>query len=248
MALRSQSLEALILHTRESPSGGRFVSCLTRELGLVDCFLFGGGRSKLRSMAVPWHRGTILLYSAANNELTKITDFEPESLYAEIRKNYETIILATWASELMLATHGLGGLGFPIMAEVLESLDARADGATSMLRVVKLVFAAKVLDAAGALPELSGCAHCTGKSAQNALQYYSPAKSGFVCEACREEGDEGLSVAALSWLYGNLDKPMAEIQSCAAREQELAGLEACCMELLVRMTGKPIRTALLLGN
>jgi hypothetical protein len=51
MATRSASFDAIILRSKEVPSGARVATLLSAEEGIVEAFVFGGGKSKLRSLA-----------------------------------------------------------------------------------------------------------------------------------------------------------------------------------------------------
>ena len=109
MATRSASFEALILRSKEVPSGARVATLLSADDGVVEAFVFGGGKSKLRSLASPWHYGRAWIYRDAAKGLVKLTDFDPEREFAAVRGSLEAIAAASFASELMLATSALGG-------------------------------------------------------------------------------------------------------------------------------------------
>lgn len=249
MAERNLCVQAIILHTRESPSGGKFVSCLSESQGLVECFLFGGGRNKLRSLVLPWHSGMLYLYVDTSKDLKKITDFDPGCLYGAVREHYDSIMLAHWASELMIATHGLGGLGYPVMKELLVALEnlltiTRLDSTLIRhLRALKVAFALKVLHYSGNFYTDYACEHCTGTRDKNAVLYYSPYHYGFVCEACSDEQSLSVLHNDVNWLFEVFDKPLV---ACIEDSEILIRLETSILDMLAHMLGRPLRTQSLL--
>ena len=76
MAVRSASFDAIILRSKEVPSGARVVTLLSADEGIVEAFVFGGGKSKLRSLASPWYYGKAWVYRDAAKGLVKLTDFD----------------------------------------------------------------------------------------------------------------------------------------------------------------------------
>lgn len=249
MAERNISAYATILHTKDSPSGGRFVSCLSAEYGLVDCFLFGGSKSKHRSLVLPWHTGRIWLYVDSKHGLKKICDFDPEFLFPAVRSCYESIMLASWASELMIKTHGLGGTGFEVMQELLKTIEQVLTHKrihtpiADMMRACRILFVAKALHSAGYFHKTYACEHCTGTSTENAVLYYSPDYSGFVCEACSDEASLPVKNKAVDLLFAVLKKPMYE---CLTDIDALVSLEASVLDMLGHMLERPLFTNALL--
>ncbi len=249
MAERNISAYVTVLHTKDSPSGGKFVSCLSEEYGLIDCFLFGGSKSKYRSLVLPWHTGRIWLYADSKHDLKKICDFDPEYLFSAVRSCYESIMLASWASELMVKTHGLGGSGFPVMLELLKTIEqiltnpAMNMHVVRVMRACKIIFGVKALNSAGHFHKTYACEHCTGISAENSVLYYSPNYMGFVCEACSDEASLSVQNKAVALLFTVLKKPMYE---CLTDLDALISLEASVLDMLGHMLERPLFTSALL--
>lgn len=249
MAERNISVYGTILHTKDSPSGGKFVTCLSKEYGLLDCFLFGGSKSKFRSLVLPWHTGHIWLYADGKHTLKKICDFDPEYLFSNVRSCYESIMLANWASELMLKTHGLGGTGFSVMQELLRTIEVVLTNptmtapVTDLLRACKILFGVKALNSSGNFHQTYACEHCTGTSIENAVLYYTPSNMGFVCEACSDETSLPVKHKAVTMLFTVLEKPMYE---CLTDLDTLKSLETCVLNMLGHMLERPLFTSALL--
>ncbi|HON88307.1 MAG TPA: DNA repair protein RecO C-terminal domain-containing protein [Spirochaetales bacterium] len=249
MAERNITAYVTILHTKDSPSGGKFVTCLSNEYGLIECFLFGGSKSKYRSLVLPWHTGRIWLYKDSKHDLKKICDFDPECLFAAVRSCYESIMLANWASELMIKTHGLGGTGFSVMQELLTTIEAVVTQPTfnapvaELMRACKILFGVKVLNSTGYFQKTYACEHCTGTNTENSVLYYSQNTMGFVCEACSDEGSLPVQNEAVKLLFAALEKPMYE---CLTDVDALTSLEASVLDMLGHMLERPLFTSALL--
>ena len=120
--------------------------------------MFGGGKSKLRSLASPWHYGTAWIYRDTAKGLIKLTDFDPLREYQGIRGNLDSIAAASFVSEFMIATSALGGDWADALSLVSSALSA-FDEATSrggkdsraVGRAVSL-FTVRALEAMGLMP------------------------------------------------------------------------------------------------
>ncbi|MFZ4618160.1 MAG: hypothetical protein ACOYM2_18435, partial [Rectinemataceae bacterium] len=62
MSNRNQVHEVLALRMKEVPSGARVLTMMSAESGIIEAFIFGGPKSKLRSLASPWGAGRAFLY------------------------------------------------------------------------------------------------------------------------------------------------------------------------------------------
>ena len=126
MPTRNLVYEALALHARESPGGSRILTLLTAEAGLVDVFVFGGPKSKLRSLASPYASGRAFVYLDPVKDFQKLSDFEVRDSYPALRDELERIWSAGLVAELLIKTSGGGG-DYPLVLELsracLEALD-----------------------------------------------------------------------------------------------------------------------------
>lgn len=201
---RNLVYEALVLRARESPAGDRVLTLMTAEAGLVDVFVFGGPKSKLRSVASPYASGRAFVYLDPVKDFRKLSDFEVRDSFPALREDLGRLWGAGLIAELLIKTSGGGG-DFPLVLELgrdaLFSLDAerpeRADYPTALFlwRLVALL---------GLGPDPISCATCgrdllQESQAQRSSAYpgrscaYSAAIEGFLCPSCaaRAEADQG---------------------------------------------------------
>ncbi|HEY9055075.1 MAG TPA: DNA repair protein RecO [Rectinemataceae bacterium] len=188
MAERNQSFDALVLRTRDSPSGDRIVSLLCAEYGLVDAFVFGGPKSHLRSASSPFIFGRAFIYADPVRNYRKLVDMSPIQGFPGLRDSYERLMAATTISEMILKTSGCGG-DFPEILGLALGCLMTLEGADSEgCETVLCAFLWRTLDLMGLKPDAASCANC-GRSldpeASGGLSYSRKAL-GFVCPACPE--------------------------------------------------------------
>ena len=213
MATRSASFDALILRARESPAGDRIVTLLSVEEGLIDAFAFGGPKSKLRSLASPWHSGRAWIYRDAAKGFTKLSDFDLSEGFPAIRSSLAAIGAASLASELVMATDALGGdwadanallLGLlraldragqrPEGQQSAQAAQAAEDAAANAL----CLFCLRAVSLTGVMPDTGECAACASEIASNGLHCYTRRLGAFLCERCAAaESDEDALIRLL---------------------------------------------------
>jgi len=248
MASRSASFEAVILRSKEVPSGARVVTLLSADEGLVEAFVFGGGKSKLRSLASPWHRGRAWIYRDAAKGLVKLTDFDPLREFQGIRGTLDAIAAASFVSEFITATSALGGDwadALELVTGTLAALDEAASRAEPRYtdRVVSL-FALRALEAMGLMPDPAECSTCAGAIRRDALHSYSRRSGGFVCARCANLEPDAIAVpqGALAWLESAGRKSFGEAVRVGLGDEASAALKACALDLCRKAADTPLRT------
>lgn len=251
MAQRSHSLPCIVLHSRESTSGGRILSLLSPEGGIVDAFLFGGGKSRLRSLASPWHRGQAWLYRD-RAEFSKLTDFDVLEDYPQIRSSLDALAGASLLSEVMLHTRALGGdarEAYGLAMHLLYALNEAAAGQPGGqdMDLAIMGFMAGVLVQMGLLPDPTACAHCSGIFQPNVLHFYSRQRLAFLCGRCAgpggrlgETGLLALPAGALAWLGRQAAGQAAGRIGLAAESKQ--ALWPCLVDILGRSVESPLKS------
>jgi DNA repair protein RecO (recombination protein O) len=199
---RNLVYEALALRARESPGGSRILSLMTAEAGLIDVFVFGGPKSKLRSLAAPYAAGRAFVYLDPVKDFLKLTDFEVRDSYPELRDDLERIWSAGLVAELLVKTSGGGG-DYPQVLELallsLAALDASVPGATEPL-VYQFIW--RFVELLGLGPDPTSCSSCAAELRPSLGGGYSFALEGFLCPACASRAERilPLGTGALRWL------------------------------------------------
>lgn len=258
MAQRTSSFDSIVLRSRESSSGARIITLLSDEAGLVDAFVFGGPKSRLRSLASPWHEGRAWIYRDSARDFVTLKDFDAIREFPGIRANLDAISAASLAGEFIMATSALGGdwmdakTLFINLAETLDVLSvgnpARLKG--SVDRAV-ILFCVRAIQAMGLMPDTGECSACAGAIRPDAVQSYSRRHGGFMCTACstgvvygvaRESGLILLPAGALAWLAATEGMEFGQAVKTGLGAEALAALRASLFDLLRKSAESPLRT------
>lgn len=224
MSTRNFVYESLIIRARESPGGSRVLTLMTAESGLVDVFVFGGPKSRLRSIASPYVSGRAFVYLDPVKDYRKLTDFELKDSFPALREELGRLWGAGLVAELLLKTSGGGG-DYPHVYELaltcLASLDsAEADAYDQPV----LLFCWRLVGLLGLGPDPSSCALCGRDLRVNTGAAFSFERDGFFCPACAGRVHEPLEAAEVmksefpaSSLYGSGEEPRPRIGAPSAR-------------------------------
>lgn len=207
MTARNLVYEALALRARESPGGSRILTLMTAEAGLVDVFVFGGPKSKLRSLASPYASGRAFAYLDPVKDFQKLSDFEVRDSFPALRDELGRLWAAGCVAELLIKTSGGGG-DYPQALELalgcLGALDTEpADSSTISL----LLFIWLFVELLGIGPDPGACSSCGRELRPSLGGGYSFALEGFLCPSCaaRSERVLELSTGVLRWLARSLE-------------------------------------------
>ncbi|HOX33945.1 MAG TPA: DNA repair protein RecO C-terminal domain-containing protein [Spirochaetales bacterium] len=264
MPSRNLVYEALVLRSRESPGGDRILTLMTAEAGLVDAFVFGGPKSKLRSLASPYAAGRAFVYLDPVKDFRKLADFEVREHFPGLREDLGKLWAAGLLAELLMKTSGGGG-DFPLVLELalgcLGCMD-RAEVADYAI----LLFLWRYVALIGLGPDPGSCARCG--SGLPAGASYSAKAEGFLCPACARraaeaaaaqaygggpllpEAGEGpeplggrliaLSAGALRWLERSEGLGFAEALRAGVDPASLSALKALAFALARRAAEAPL--------
>ena len=236
MANRNFVYESLALRSRESTGGGRILSIMTAEAGLVDTFVFGGPKSKLKSLASPYSSGRAFIYQEPGRDMGKLSDYEVRESFSGLREGLRKIWGAGLTAEFLLKTHGGGG----DYAEVLElaraALRTLEAGSDEDADYPILLFLWRMIEILGLQPEVDTCVSCGLPIPQNAPRLYSFQSGGFLCSTCaKAEGSRSsgsafagavLPAGAARWLSASAGIDFAEAAGRRLDRASLDGLRA----------------------
>lgn len=246
MASRSASFDVLLLRSKEVPSGARVVTLLSAEEGLIDAFVFGGGKSKLRSLASPWHYGRAWIYRDTSKGFIKLNDFDPLLEHAGIRGSLSAIASASFVSEFIGATSALGG-DWPdalrLSLNVLASFDeAASKNDQSMLDRSVSLFILTALETMGLLPDTQECSACAGLIRGDTVQSYSRRSGGFVCARCAETDMMLVPQGVMAWLESARRRAFCQAVRIGLASEASAALRAIAIDLARKAADVPLRT------
>lgn len=249
MSNRNLSFEAVVLRCRESPGGDRIVTFLAADSGLVEAFAFGGPKSRLRSLAAPYHAGTAWVYRDPAKDLKKLSDFDARETYPTLRENLRKIWAASYFAETVLRTDAAGGesrAAYDLLRSGLSALDS---GGESEVDYVCLQYGWRLLELMGLRPDPKSCGQCGGLLREIQGAVFSRAQGTFRCSRCaRADGprtlaDEiALSGGSLRYLAVSGDLPFRDALRVRPSEEELPVLKALVFHLVRTAAEGELRT------
>lgn len=201
MAERNRIHDAVVLRSRESPSGDRILTLLTADSGLVDAFVFGGGRSKLRSLASPYVHGRAFIYADPVKDYRKLSDFEVIESFTGIRESLQRLWGASVAAEMLIRSSGGGGDFDEVTALTLDTLRALDKADDDQTVYPTILFLWRLLVIIGLGPDIHACVACgrplsafpsgedsgghsAGRNARPSAVFLDPLQEGLLCLVC----------------------------------------------------------------
>ena len=186
--------QALVLTSRLVGEDNRIITLLGPERGIFEAMLYGGRKSKLRSLVSPWHSGTIWLYHDQSKGSTKISDFDPVAFRPGLRESIYKNMAASLATELVIKTHAANEphACWTLLCGLLDGMELSDEHncKTGLLR-----FLWRYLGILGVQADCDTCLHCGGLLARakepeqgHGLVHYSLLEGGFLCPSCHQYG------------------------------------------------------------
>jgi DNA repair protein RecO (recombination protein O) len=242
VSARNLVYEALCLRARESPGGSRILTLMTAENGLVDVFVFGGPKSKLRSLASPYSAGRAFVYLDPVKDFQKLSDFEVRDSFPALREDLGRIWAAGLVAELLLKTSGGGG-DFPLVLELsldcLKALDASLSGASE---APILLFLWRLLSLLGLGPDPTSCSRCGLELRPSLGGAYSFSYEGFLCPSCSGDKERvlPLGTGSLRWLVRSLELDFADASRLVLLPETVDNLKALLFGLARNAAESPL--------
>lgn len=254
---RSFSTDALVLSSRIIGEDNRIITFLSPERGVFDAILYGGRKSKLRSMVSQFHSGKGWFYNDESRHSVKITDFEPSAFRPSIRENLYKTCAASFAAELVIKSFGVTDQSelselWILVNGFLDGLDLSSD---EDARLGTLRFIWRYLNLLGMCPDAGECAVCgrqffsqdvdfLTKSDENMISYYDAVQHGFLCSDCASDTQEPiiLSAEGIRYLASLSRLPPAEVRKLPVHAGTYQKLHDFLFELIRTETGIKFRT------
>ena len=184
MADRNRETRGIIFSLREQGEQNRMVTILTPDQGLINCVLYGGPKSRLRSMVQPFNCGNLYLYTDNIKHSVKITDFDAKKIHLSIRENLFKAWAASLCAEIIMKTRCAGDPAgaFVLFSAFLDGIDAVNEDEA---RLGMLRFLWRYLGILGVQPDVRECISCgTSLLAKETEPSYIELQNGFVCGDC----------------------------------------------------------------
>lgn len=231
--------DALII--RENNNIGesdRFVTALTRDLGVIRASARGARQLKNRSGAAT----KLLTYSRLTlfrgREKYIIDEAEPLQLFFELHSDIERLALAQYFCELAGVLAPREEAAEPYLRLLLNALHYLCTGKRDV-RLVKAVVELRLLALSGYMPNLAACSVCGTVDAEG---FWLLPRDGILqCTACRRNAYDGalpVSVTVLAAMRHILYGPFEKCFSFILPEDSLTGLAQASEAFLLAQLGR----------
>ena len=249
--MRNFSTPALILSTQISGENNRRVTVFSPDEGIHFATLYGGPKSKLRSLVSPMNSGLLYLYRDQVKNQTKITDFDVKNYHLSFRENLFKTYAASFATEILIKTKCAGSPkeAWKIINGFLDGIDLSSED-ESRLGLIRFLW--RYLGLLGVRPDSAFCVSCasslhSGKFTSDSLSLkysYSPFENGFLCPDCSsfQAGTFTLSKAALTYLEAVSSLSPKEVRKIAVSGKTLLEMKNLVYNLIEQNCGSKLNS------
>lgn len=153
---RNTRMQAIILSVRKTGESNSLVTMLTDREGLCTGMLYGGPKSRLRSLVQQFNSGTVWLYEDKARQSAKITDYAVSAVHERLKASLPKIWAASLAAEIVLKTQAAGDAeaAFTLLSAFLDGTDATDENGT---RLGTIRFLWRYLGLLGVQPPIEDC-------------------------------------------------------------------------------------------
>ncbi len=187
MAERNRCTKAVVISIKIQGESNRSVTLLSPDDGIFYATLYGGPKSKMRSLVQQFNIGTLYVYEDARKHAMKISDFDVQSFHPSLHTSLFKMWAANFASEIVMKTSCAGDSNgaFTLLCAFFDGIDA-CDDDGSRLGLIRFLW--RYLRLLGVQPDVHYCCGCgenlIGGERKDGLFAYIPSMSGIACQDC----------------------------------------------------------------
>lgn len=251
MSDRNKQTPAIIFSLREQGEQNRIVTALSPEMGIFNCMLYGGPKSRLRSMVQPFNTGIMYIYTDNIKHSVKITDFDAKKIHLSLRENLFKSWAASLAAEIVLKTKCAGDPqnAYILLSALLDGIDAVNENEA---RLGMLRFLWRYLGILGVQPEVRECSSCgTSLLSKELFPSYMEKNNGFICSDCIPYSEEKLQneasffktdIHAITYLAAINELPPAKVRELILPAESAFRLKRLLYNLIEKAVGSKLET------
>ncbi|MBO4321329.1 MAG: DNA repair protein RecO [Treponema sp.] len=180
MGERNKTTNAVILNLSRQGENNWTVTLLSPDCGIFYATLYGGPKSKLRSLVQKFNIGQLFYYDDSQRNLRKISDFDVAAYHPTFSTDIYKIWAANLGAELVIKTKAAGDWEntYTLLCAFLNGIDA-CDEKGARLGTIRFLW--RYLKLLGIQPDTSYCVSCSSPLSES---HYFPAMNGFLCTDC----------------------------------------------------------------
>jgi len=241
---RSSQTSAIILSIKASEENNSTVTVLTPDRGIIYATLYGGPKSKLRSLVSVWNSGTIWLYENSEKKQIKINDFEVHNYHSTFSENLYKNFAASLEAELAIKTHcgGSSEQFFTLISGLYDGMNL-CDEQQSRLGLIRFLW--RFLELMGIQPQTEECGSCgdifsSSRFEKDQLSYYNVTENCFNCMDCG--GTIPIKIAAVRYLSAVTSQTPSEVRRLSIDEESYQQIKEVVFFLIENSLDQKLNT------
>ena len=249
---RSYSDSALVISLKASGENNSTVTLLTKTRGIIYATLYGGPKSRLKSLVAQWNSGIIYLYDTPEKKQTKISDFDVKNYHSSFSLSLYKNFAANLASELCIKTKCGGSFEecWHLTSGFMDGLEL-ANEEQAQVGLIRFLW--RYLELLGIQPPSHACSACgqsflSSRLSPDSKTYYNGIENNFICSEClagglgHSEYNFFLKLSALRYLAGITVLSPAEARKLQIDRQDYLQLKDLVFFLIENAVGSKLNT------
>lgn len=194
----SFSTPAIIFSIKPLGENNSSVCFFTKSEGILYATMYGGHKSKLKSLVSPWNSGIAYFTKSSTTQFIKISDFDVQNYHLSFRENLQKSWSASLVAELIIKTKCADCIDktWTLVNGFLDGLELCKTKDQCTVGLIRFLW--RYIDLMGIKPDSTCCSHCgkiflTRKNITDTVSYtdegavFNPQENSFVCESCTSE-------------------------------------------------------------
>lgn len=185
---RSYSSKAIVFSLKPSGENNSTVTLFTPDRGIIYATLYGGPKSRFKSLVNQFNSGTVWLYDTPEKKQTKITDFEVKNYHPSFSQNLFKMFAASLACELCIKTHAAGSpeSAFNLLTGFFDGMELCTEE-QSRLGLIRFLW--RFINLMGIQPDTTECFDCGSSYIKHEIEntfdsYYNKNENIIICNKC----------------------------------------------------------------
>lgn len=223
--MRTQT-KGLILNEQSVGERDRLITVLTKNRGIVRCFVRGGKSFSNKSFAAthPLCYSRLNIFVGKNSEI--IDDAELIRFFSELRQDIEKLALVQYMFEVAISCIPQGVDSEKQLSLILNCMHFLSTGERTD-KFVKTVFEIRMMLSLGFMPDILYCSECGCYEAD--VMYFNCQKNNIICSSCVKDQTEliKLSRGAITALRYIITAEPKKVFSFNTSQDSLDQLSQC---------------------
>lgn len=190
--------QGIVLSIKPLGENNSSVFFFTKDYGLIYTTMYGGHKSRFKSLVSPWNYGMLYLSESSKFKTYKISDFDVKNYHLSFREDLTKSWSAALAAEILIKTKCAGNSEFcwSIFNGFIDGLELCTNQEQCSSGLIRFLW--RFLELLGIQPDSTTCSQCgesflTGKISIDTVSYlqkgaiYNVNENSFVCSDCSSE-------------------------------------------------------------